>query len=420
MNHRTAPLELLERLTVGDGELPKALHQLVSAENLSEAVVLSTCNRIEVYGRAERFHGAYADIRNFLSDVSFLPPEQFSDHLYSYFDTEAVNHLFSVISGIDSAILGENEIQGQVRRAWEVARDEGAAGSSLNLLFRHAVEAGKRARTDTGINRHITSMPQAAVALATDRLGALDGRSVLVIGAGEMGEGMATALADAGADDVRVANRTTARARSLADRVGGNAVGLLDLPDQLAEVDVVLTSTGSDALVIEEGDLASTMAERAGRPLLIVDIAVPRDVAPGVGDLPGVTLLDMDDLRRFADAGVAERRREAARVETILQGEIDRYRDATTAREAAPAIVALRRQAESLRAAELERFRRKHSYLDADDLAAVEAMSRSLVAKLVHQPTVVLKDAGGSARGDRLITALAELFDLTDDDEAIS
>jgi glutamyl-tRNA reductase len=417
VNHRTAPLELLERMTIGDGELPKALHQLTGTENLSEAVVLSTCNRIEIYGRAERFHGAYADVRNFLADSSFLPPEQFSDHLYSYFDTEAVNHLFSVIAGMDSAVLGENEIQGQVRRAWTVAREQDAAGPTLNLLFRRAIEAGKRARTETGINRHITSVSQAAVAMAQERLGHLNGRSVLVVGAGEMGEGMANALADAGADDIRVANRTAARAHELAQRTGGAAVSLLDLPDQLAEVDVVLTSTGSEVEVIDEEDLAPIVEARPDRPLLVVDIAVPRDVAPAVGQLPGVTLLDMDDLRRFADAGVAERRREAARVGTILDDELTRYRQASTATEMAPVVVALRQQAEDVRAAELERFRRRHSYLGPDELAAVEALSRSLVAKLVHQPTVALKDAAGTARGERLLTALQDLYGLSDDGE---
>lgn len=412
MNHRTASLELLERMAIADGQVPKALHDLMTKENLSEAVVLSTCNRVEIYARAERFHGAYADIRNFLADLSFLPPEGFSDSLYAYFDGEAIQHLFSVVSGLDSAVLGENEIQGQVRRAWEVARDESSSGKTLNLLFRHAIETGKRARTETEINRNITSLSQAAVVMASQRLGSLVDKRVLIVGAGEMGEGMATALVAAGVGDVRVANRSTKRARELASRVGGRPVGLLELPDQMSEADVVLTSTGAESLVIEANDLASVMQQRSDRPLLVVDIAVPRDVAPEAGALEGVTLLDMDDLRAFAAAGVAERRRESARVETILAEELERYRGASSAREVAPTVVALRQQAEIMRSAEIERFRNKHAYLGPEQLDAVEAMTRSLVAKLLHEPTVVLKDASGTPRGDRLLVALQDLFGI--------
>jgi glutamyl-tRNA reductase len=412
LNHRTAPLELLERMAVPDGQLPKALHDLVSREHLSEAMVLSTCNRTEVYAVAERFHGAYSDIRGFLADVSFLPPEDFADHLYVHYDSAAAAHLLSVTAGLDSAVLGETEIQGQIKLAWERARDEDAAGPALNLLLRHALEAGKRARTETGIARGIASVSQAAVAMAAERLGTVAGASVLVLGAGEMGEGMAVALAGAGAGEVLVANRTASRATEVAARVGGRAVPLLDMAGRLADVDVLLTSTGAETPLVERVDVAAAMAGRPDRPLLVVDIAMPRDVESAVGEIPGVTLLDMDDLRRFADAGVAERRREVAAVETILADELERYVGATSAREVAPTIVALRDRAESLRAAELLRFRARYADLDPRQLDLVEAVTRGVVAKLLHQPTVVLKDASGSARGDRLVAALRELFEL--------
>jgi glutamyl-tRNA reductase len=411
LNHRTAPLDLLERMAVGEGQLPKALHDLCTRPNLSEALVLSTCNRTEVYAVAERFHGAYSDIRGFLADFSFLPPEEFADHLYVHYDTAAVAHLMSVAAGLDSAVLGESEIQGQVKHAWERARDQGAAGPTLNLLLRHALEAGKRARSETGIARNIASVSQAAVAMAGEHVGGITGTTVLVLGAGDMGEGMAVALAGAGAARVLVANRTPGRAAALAARIGGEPVPLVELPERLAEADVLLTSTGSRAPIIEPGDVEPMMAGR-GRPLLIVDIAVPRDVDPGVGDVEGVTLLDMDDLRRFAALGVAERRREVAAVETILNAEIDRYLGATSAREVAPMIVALRQRAEAVRASELDRFRGRYDDLDPRQLELVEAVTRGLVAKLLHQPTVVLKDAAGSARGDRLVAALRELFEI--------
>jgi len=235
---------------------------------------------------------------------------------------------------------------------------------------------------------------------------------VLVLGAGEMGEGMAVALAGAGAADVAVANRTSRRAHQLAARVGGRAVPVLDVPDELRGVDVLLTSTGSKAPLIEKADVAPVMAGRGGRPLLVVDIAVPRDVDPAVAEIDGVTLLDMDDVRAFAAAGVAERRLEVDAVEAILADELDRYLVATSAREVAPMIVALRERAESMRNAELDRFRARYDDLDARQLDMVDAVTRGVVAKLLHQPTVVLKDAAGSARGDRLVAALRELFEI--------
>jgi glutamyl-tRNA reductase len=412
LNHRTAPLDLLERMTIGDGQLSKALHDLLTREHISEALVLSTCNRTEVYAVAERFHGAYSDIRGFLADFSFLPPEDFADHLYVHYDSAAAAHLLSVTAGLDSAVLGESEIQGQVKVAWDRSRDEGAAGPTLNLLLRHALEAGKRARTDTGIARSIASVSQAAVAMADQRLAGVAGRTVLVLGAGEMGEGMAVALAGAGVAEVLVANRTPERGAELAARVGGRAVSLVDVPIHLADVDVLLTSTGAQAPLFETTDIAPVMAARPDRPLLIVDIAMPRDVDPAVAHVDGVTLLDMDDVRGFAAAGIADRRREVAAVEAILNDELERYLGATSARSVAPMIVALRERAETVRAAELERMRARYDDLDARQLDMVDAVTRGMVAKLLHQPTVVLKDAAGSARGDRLVAALRDLFEI--------
>jgi glutamyl-tRNA reductase len=412
LNHRTAPLDLLERMAVSESRLPKALHDLLGRTNVTEGLVLSTCNRTEVYVVAERFHGAYSDIRDFLAELSFLPPEGFSDHLYVHYDTAAAAHLMSVTAGLDSAVVGESEIQGQVKVAWERARGEDATGPVLNLLVRHALEAGKRARTETAIGRNIASVSQAAVAMAQARLGDLADKSVLLLGAGDMGEGMAVALAGAGVAEVRVANRTRNRAEALAQRVGGRAVSLVEFPEQLAEVDLLLTSTGAQALMVEKSDLMPIMAERPDRPLLIVDIAVPRDVDVAVGEIPGVTRLDMDDLRASADAGLAERRREVAGAEAILNEELERYLGATSAREVAPMIVALRRQAEDVRAAELARLGPRLGQLDDRQAELIDAVTRSVVAKLLHQPTVVLKDAAGSPRGDRLVAALRELFEI--------
>lgn len=412
LNHRTVPLSLLERVTIDETRLPKVLHDLLTHDHVSEAVVLSTCNRTEVYVVAEKFHPAFGDLRQFFSTLAFVPPEELADHLYVHDADAAASHLFRVASGIDSAVVGEAEILGQVRSAWDVAQVEGTAGSQLNLLFRHAIEVGKRARTETAIGRHIASVSTAAVAMAEQRLGELAGRAILVMGAGDMGEGMVRALASKGVTDIRIANRTWENAADLAERVGGRAIHLDELEGSLAEVDLLLTGTGATSMIIEHSDIARVVTARAGRELLIVDVAVPRDVDPSVAELAGVTLLDMDDLRSFAEAGMAERRREVALVETMVAEEIDRFVSIRAAREVAPLVAALHEQADEVRRAEIDRFRARLGELDERQLEVVEALTHGIVAKLLHQPTVRLKDAAGTPRGERLAEALRDLFEL--------
>jgi glutamyl-tRNA reductase len=411
VSHRTVPLDVLERMAIARADLPKVLANLAAHEHLGEVVVLATCHRTEVYAVAERFHGAVQDIRNVLSEWSFLPPEAFTDRLLTYHDEVAATHLFEVAAGLDSVVLGESEVLGQVKEAWEVARAQGVAGPALSSLFRHALEVGKRARAETGIARGVTSVSQAAVAMAVERLGPLAGRRILVLGAGEMGEGMAVALGAAGAE-VLVANRTWAKAVELAGRVGGEAVPLAGLQAALSEVDLVLTSTGSPAAILDRGDLLPVTAARAGRPLLIVDVAVPRDIDPSVAELPGVTLLGVDDLRAFAAAGLDERRKEVTRVRGIVEQEVARYLDHLTAREVAPTIAALRDHAEEVRRAELERLATRLAGLDDREREAVEALTRGILGKLLHEPSVRLKEASGTPRGERLADALRTLFDL--------
>ena len=412
LNHRTAPLGVLESMTIDARELGKTLHALLSAENVSEAVVLSTCNRTEVYAVAEKFHGGYADIRRVLADLAFLDAEDFSDHLYVHHDTAAVAHLFDVVSGLDSAVLGEHEIQGQVKSAWVAAQKGDAAGPTLNLLFRHALEAGKRVRHETAIGQGTASVSYSAVALADQHLGGLAARRAVVLGAGDMGASMAASLADAGVADLVVANRTFDKARAVARPLDARAVRFADLVDELVEADVLLTSTGAASILLTRDEVASVVERRNHRPLLLVDIAVPRDIDPQVSELPGVTVLDMDDLSAFAEAGLAERRKEVEVVRTLLDAELERYLAASSARAVAPVIVALRTAAESVRAAELARAQGRLNGLDDSQLAAVDAVTQSLVAKLLHTPTVALRDAAGSAKGDRLVQALRDLFDI--------
>ncbi len=412
VSHRSAPLDLLERCTVSASDLPKRLDDLAACEHVSEATIVSTCNRTEAYVVAERFHAAFGELRDFFGTLSFAPPAELSDHLYVHYDDDAARHLFGVASGLESAVLGEGEILGQVRAAWDAARVEGTAGAVLNQLFRHAVVAGKRARTETGIARGTASVSHAAVSMAIEHLGTLEGRQVLVVGAGEMAEGMIVALAAAGPAAVHVANRTSSHAQALAERVGGHHLPLGRLADALSEVDVLLTSTGATSVIVDHASVGDIITRRAGRPLLIVDIAVPRDVDPAVARLRGVTLLDMDDLSRFASSGHAGRVAEVTAVETILDAETERFAQSRSAREMAPLIETLRGRAEAVRALEVERALASNPDLDDAARDALERATKSFVNKLLHHPTVALRAAAGKAKGDRLADSVRDLFDL--------
>ncbi|MGH9117519.1 MAG: glutamyl-tRNA reductase [Acidimicrobiales bacterium] len=412
LNHRSAPLDVLERVAVPEAALPKALHDLRLRPNLSEAVVLSTCHRVEVYAVAERFHAGYAELRDFLIEQAGLAPDRVADALYFHHDVRAASHLFGVAAGLDSAVLGESEILGQVADAWDGARAEGAAGPMLNLLFRHALEAGKRARTATGISRGITSVSQAAVAMAADRVGGVAGRRVVVVGAGSMGEQLARVVAGSQPAELVVVNRTPAAAEMLANELGARVAPLSALPSTLDDVDVCITSTGAPIAILDHDDLEAAAERRGGRPLLVVDVAVPRNVVAAAADIPGLTLLDIDDVNRFVESNIDDRRREAERARRLLDDQLERYVAESTAREVAPLVLTMRRQAEAVRRAELDRLSGRLAGLDERQRDAVEALTKGIMAKLLHEPTVRLKDAAGTPRGERLADALRELFDL--------
>ncbi len=412
LNHRTTAVDLLERMTVSSLGLPKALHDLAAREHLAEVVLLSTCNRTEVYARTTRFHDGVDDVRHFLADCSGVDPDALAEQLYTYHDDAAVAHLFGVASGLDSMIIGESEILGQVREAWQTAEREGTAGQLLSRTFRHAVEVGKRARTETGIGRHAVSVSSAAVRVAAERLGSLEGRRVLLLGAGDVGEGMALALSGAGVEEIVVANRSRARGQQLATRVGGRAVPLDDVFDALVSCDVLLASTGAPGTLVERGDMEEVMRRRDGRAILVVDIAVPRDVDPGVGQVFGVQLLDIDDLKAIGEESLQHRRAEVGKVRLIVTDELDRFRVERAAREVAPVVASLRERAEELRLVELQRLAARLDALEPGSRELVEQATRGLMNKLLHEPTVRLKDAAGTARGELYADALAALFGL--------
>lgn len=413
VNHRTGPLALLERVTIADGAIAKTVHGLMARPNIREVVVLSTCNRTEVYAVAEKFHGAYGDLRDFFCELGGFSTEELTPHVYSQHDDAAISHLFEVAAGLDSAVVGESEILGQVRSAWERSQFEGGSLSTLNLLFRHAIETGKRARTETSIGRHTASVSQAAVDMARENLGTVEGLTVLVVGAGDMGEGVTIAMADAGISQVLVTNRTIAKAQALADRVSGSVIEFYRLAETLTQADVVVTCTGAGTTVIDVEMVSKAMQQRALRPLFIVDIAVPRDVESDVATIDGVTLLDLDNLRDWAARGQALRAAEAQAVRNIVAEELERFTLELTARQAAPLVALLHARAEVVRIAEIDRLQKKLSSLSDDQQQAVDALTKGIVAKLLHDMSVRLKDDAGTPRGERNSAAIRDLFDLS-------
>lgn len=413
VNHRSGPLPLLERVTISAERLGKAVAGLAARDNVREAVILSTCNRTEVYVVAEMFHGAYGDVRDLLCEIGDLDVDELTPHLYSQHDGAAITHLLEVAAGLDSAVLGESEILGQVRTAWATAQREGAARSTLNQLFRTAIATGKRARSETGIGRGTASISHAAVEMISDMVGDLTGRRVLVVGAGAMGEGVAVALHRAGGAEILVSNRSVERGAALAERVNGLAVGFDRLSEAVAAADVIVAGTGAEQTVLTKALVAEARAVRgSSRPLHIVDIGVPRNVEAAVADLPGITLSNLDDLRDWADRGISHRAGEAARVRQIVAEEHDNFILESTARQAAPLVASMREAAEQVRSGELQRFATRIGALDDSQRAAVDSLTRAIIAKLLHEPSVRLKSQAGTPQGERNAAALRDLFDL--------
>ncbi|MGH9078721.1 MAG: glutamyl-tRNA reductase [Acidimicrobiales bacterium] len=420
LEQRNAPLELLERVAVTDAALPKALGCLRDRSNLSEAMILSTCLRTEVYAVVERFHDGVAELQEFLATVGDCQLDTLAEHLSVRFDDDVTHHLFTVAAGLDSAVIGESEVLGQVRRAWQRARDEQVSGPVLSGLFRHAVETGKRVRSETAIARGITSFSHGAVDLAARRRnGGLGGARVVVVGAGEMGEGVTQALTGHDTSQVVIANRTSDRTELLIaglpdeviDRV--SAEPLDGLADLLAGSDVVFTSVGTVHPIVDRSMIeAATAGRDPGDPLVVVDLGVPRNVEPEASGADGIVLLDIEDLRSAVDDAMSGRREEMAGAAAIVSDEVERYRAVSRARDAAPMVSALRSRVEQARRAELDRQRSKRSELSEEQWQQVDAVTRSMAAKLLHQPTVAMKDAAGTPRGERLVEALRTLFDL--------
>ncbi len=417
ISHRTAPVALRERLAFPASQLRAGLQALLETADggprpIHEAVILNTCNRLEVYALTAHPASGSAAIRDFLARFHALPAREFAPYLYEHADDAAVTHLFRVAAGLDSMIVGEAEILGQVRQALEVARGQGAAGRVLTRVFQHAVHAGSRARQETRIGHRAASVPSVAVALARELRGTLRRLQVLVVGAGDMGALTAKALMDQGAQGIIVSNRSYPRAVELARRWNGCAVTFERLPQAMAQADLVISATDAPHPVIRRDTVAAVMAQRPQRPLLIIDIAVPRDVEPEVGTLPGVHLYDIDALQRMVERNLAERQAEIPKVEAIVAEEAAACMAWFRALDVVPTIVELRRRAEAIRQAEVEQALRRLNGLSDREREIIEMLSKRIVNKLLHEPTVRLKQHANGHSGFYYTEAMRELFGL--------
>lgn len=410
ISHRVAPVELRERVALSGEESAALARELATASG--EAVCLSTCNRTELYLAGDESLPDVADRAvAMLADRSGLDEHMLRSVLYRLEDEAAGIHLFRVAAGLDSMVPGEGEILGQVRDAYE----SGHPGPLLDRLFRQAIHAGKKVRTETAIAESPASVSSAAAALAEQVFGDLQGCKVLLVGAGKIGELAARNLASRGAEIAVVANRSLEKAQEMTERFGGRAVTLGDLTVELGRVDVVLTSTSAPGQVLSQADVVPRLAERKGRPLFLIDIAVPRDLDPAIHDLDGCYLYDIDDLESVVAESLAGRRREAGRAEAIVLDEAERFRAWQASRDVVPAIASLRALAEEIRESELERARTRLERLTEAERRAVEAVTARIVDKLLHVPTVRMKEAAAGADGAVYADALRHLFGLVDD-----
>jgi glutamyl-tRNA reductase len=414
INYQTAPLELRERLFLAGDVLDHALDALHGAV-LSEVVILCTCNRLEIYTAAEDTAQAVESVTSYLSGRAAVPAGLLRDYLAIMTGEDAANHLMRVAAGLESLALGESEILGQVTGAMLRAQQAGTAGAVLSRLFQDAIHAGKRARSETAISQHTLSISHAAVLMAKRQIPDLNGANALVIGAGLMAELALRALKAHGAAAIRVMNRTFPRAQTLANRHNVEAVEWDVLKSALRTADIVVTATAAPHPVLIAGDIADAENSTAARPLVVLDIAMPRNVEQRVGDLPGVSLYDLDSLQAVVDTHRARRQSEIQRVEAIINDELTAYIGWLNSRSAVSTIVALRQKAETLAAAELERTLNRLPELSEQEQAVIAQMAHRIVNKLMHAPTTSLRDR--TAEGDHYtyIHATRQLFDLEDE-----
>src|SRR6188472_500917 len=412
VSHKTAPLDLRERLSLTEGSAVGALRELTMAEGIHEAAAISTCNRTELYLVVSDTVEAESTALGVLTRQADIPPTELLGHLYSHRSGEAADHLFRVTSGLDSMIVGEAEVQGQVKRSYEMALVEGVTGPVTNRLFRDALATGKRVRNETGIVRSSVSVSSVAVKLAADFLGDLADRRVLVIGAGENAELTARALRDRGVETLFVANRRYDRALGLAQRYGGRAIAFDSLPAELEHADIVVSSTGAPHQIVGREELEFVATSRRGRPLVMIDLAVPRDIEPGVRDCPGIALYDMDDLQAEVARNLSGRQAEAEEALVIVREEVGRFGAWLDSLDVVPTISALRRRGDEIVEQVLSENESRWESLSDTDRERVAVLAAAVVSRLLHDPTRMLRDAAGEGTSYRYVHALHELFGL--------
>ncbi|MDX6198541.1 MAG: glutamyl-tRNA reductase [Actinomycetota bacterium] len=409
ISHRSAPVSLLERVTVGVGD-QGVLRELRTTGPVGEAVVLATCNRVEVYTDTEAFHAGVDAVSDLLARLSGVPLEELSKHLYVHWEAQAVLHLFTVAAGLDSMVIGESQILGQLRRAYATARGDDSAGRVLHELFQRALRAGKRAHAETGIDEAGRSLVTVGLEHAAAAVGELSGRDALIIGAGSMAALSGATLRRRGAGRIVVANRTLDHARRLATSLDGNAVTLDEVEDALIRADIVVSCTGATGHVLDADSVERAMKGRDGRPIALIDIALPRDVDESVRDLPGVTLIDLSALQGVLDSTETGADVDAARA--IVTEEVGTFIAWQLASRVAPTVIALRSRADEVVATELGRLQSRLPDIDERSRVELEATVRRVVDKLLHTPTVRVKELVEPPEGLSYADALRELFGL--------
>jgi glutamyl-tRNA reductase len=409
VNHKTAPIELRERIAISRDDLADTTRALAAMPGVSECMIVSTCNRVELLAAVE---GSEVELSGFLASHFGIDQAEITPHLYEYKEQEAVRHLFRMAASLDSMVVGEPQILGQVKEAFAVARGAGTVAGQLEHLLQSAFAAAKKARSETGIGSNSVSIASVAVDMARKIFGSLNGRTVFLVGAGKMSELAARHLVQQGAGKILVTNRTHERARRMAEEFQGTitpqVVPFEKVYEAAGNADIVISSTGAPHHIFRPEHGQAFLHRRRNRPMFFIDIAVPRDVDPAMNDLDGIFVYDIDDLQQVAASHMAERTREATDAETLIAEEVNRFHQRLRTVTAAPAIVALQRRAEEIRQAELQRINARLTTLTPDQLAAVEALTRGLMNKFLHPPMQAIKQAareGNSARLDALCEA---------------
>jgi glutamyl-tRNA reductase len=416
ISHHNAPVELRERLNFPPDKIKSVFSRANCVDSgapfadLSEIAVLSTCHRLEVYAVSRRRD--FQDLVAFIGESTGVPEKEFVSHAARREQREAVTHFFRVSSGLDSMVLGETQILGQVTDAYEIARACGGAGPILSALFRAAIHAGKRARTETAISRNAGSVSSVAARLAAEQIGDIADAHVVVIGAGEMAELAVEALRHRDAKRITVVNRTHERAAELASRWQAEALGFDRIADALRAADIVVTSTGAPHIVLSRDLVEDVMATRPDRALILIDIAVPRDIDPGVNEVANVSCFDIDDLESRLNDSMSERQKAVPQVEAIIEAEADEFMEYLHALDIVPVVTALRAKAEKIRCVETEKTLRHLAHLSEEDRARVEFLAKSVLDRFLHEPTLRLKASAGSGRAAEYAAAIRYIFDL--------